>query len=505
MTSLGQGGEMRGSRAPLGSHSTASVGGGPEQTPSVREFFVRAFSGSAITSGCTVLLGFLTTAFLARRLGAAGYGTYAWAVAWVFALRIPAMLGMDRLLTRAIAAHRASGAGDEPREVMSAASRSVLVFSSSIAAGVATVALVLHGSGRHLTSYLALAMLILPVCALLLVRQAALLADQRVLWGLVPDSIIRPGIFLVVLVVAALSSIWRLTPATALLAQLLAAAVALISVVVASRAAFGGTGPGRRRSRSAEWHISGARIAASSTFMTLSSQIDLVLLGILSGPRNAGIYAVVTRVSAVVGLPSSCALPAIAPIVASFHSSGEIDRLQVALTKVARWVSGATVVGGVAVALAAAFALRRIAPGLETGASGLRILLVAVLISNLAGFNFAVLTLTGNERSALRGSVSGLVAGVGVAIVLIPILGVAGAALGALARVAVRESYCMFSVWRRIGIDATVLGSPGAVSRFIGARSEARGLRCVSQYRRYRGGVLGPAPQRLDPGQRTRT
>src|SRR4051812_40404599 len=178
-----------------------------------RGSLARGIGATAIVNGCSAALALLTTAFLARQLGVAGYGTYAWALAWVYTLRIPALAGTDRLVTREIAARDARESPD-PADVVAWADRSGLRTAVPIALGGGAGAIAGHSTaGTHLSGYLAIAMPLLPVATLVLVRQAALLADRRVAWALLPDNVLRPVFLLVLVVAVSLSSVVELTPA----------------------------------------------------------------------------------------------------------------------------------------------------------------------------------------------------------------------------------------------------------------------------------------------------
>src|SRR4051794_18360955 len=109
-------------------------------------FLIRGVGATAIVTACSAGLGLVTTAVLARELGAPGFGAYAWALAWVYTLRVPALAGTDRLVTRQVAAYREAGESAEPADAVAWADRSVLRFSISIAVAVGVGALVWHST-----------------------------------------------------------------------------------------------------------------------------------------------------------------------------------------------------------------------------------------------------------------------------------------------------------------------------------------------------------------------
>ena len=63
------------------------------------EMLTGAFGTLVLRCGAAVF-AFLATVILARDLGASGYGTYAWAIAWASVLQIATTFGFDTLAIR---------------------------------------------------------------------------------------------------------------------------------------------------------------------------------------------------------------------------------------------------------------------------------------------------------------------------------------------------------------------------------------------------------------------
>jgi O-antigen/teichoic acid export membrane protein len=256
-----------------------------------------------------------------------------------------------------------------------------------------------------------------------------------------------------------------LTPTVAILAHLVAAAGALVVATLGTRRAFGAVRWVARAAKPSGWYGAGARIGASNTLIALSLQMDLLLLGILRGPRDAGVYAVITRATTVVNLPTLCTAPAFSAVVANLYGTGDIEGLRRSLTRVSRYVCVATLAGCIAMGAAAEPLLHLVTPGFESGATALQLLLVGAAVGSLAGFNLALLTLTGYERPALRATSAATIVSVVLGVALIPPLGVSGAAIAALGRIFVRNALGSIATWRDLGVDSTVLGLHPAAAR----------------------------------------
>src|SRR5215210_2097973 len=163
-----------------------SSGGG------LRAVLVRGAGGTFALKVTAAGLGFVASLLLARLLGAAGYGAYAYAQSWLTLLAVPATLGMDTLLVRNVAAYRARSEWGPMRGILRHANRTVLATSAGLAVSAAAAAAFFRGSLEpQMLPALLVAMCSLPLVALIYVRQGAMRGLQRVVVGQLPETLIR--------------------------------------------------------------------------------------------------------------------------------------------------------------------------------------------------------------------------------------------------------------------------------------------------------------------------
>ena len=91
----------------------AAITGGPDAEADLR--LARGAASTFIFKIAYSGLSFLGGLFLARWLGTAGWGAYAYAMAWIWFLVPAASLGLDTLLVREIAAYQVQSAWSEMR------------------------------------------------------------------------------------------------------------------------------------------------------------------------------------------------------------------------------------------------------------------------------------------------------------------------------------------------------------------------------------------------------
>jgi ABC-type sugar transport system permease subunit len=80
----------------------------------LRSRLAREAFWTVVLKSANTLLGFVTTVLLARLLGAEGYGIYAYALALVSLLAMPAHAGLPNLVLRETARGMAEACPDDP-------------------------------------------------------------------------------------------------------------------------------------------------------------------------------------------------------------------------------------------------------------------------------------------------------------------------------------------------------------------------------------------------------
>lgn len=380
-------------------------------------------------------LTLLVTILLARSLGPEGFGQYAFVIALITTLSIPLAPALMQLTTRETA--RMQQAGNEPqiRALLQWANRHVLI-------GSVLVIVVAGGAALWFADWriddrwtlLLVGLVALPLLGLNGVRAGVLAGLRRVVQGQFPDLFVRPLVLLVV--AAALLIAGSLTPLTAVVAFLAGAAMAFAVGVVLLKRTFpeseGETPPSdtvRNRQWLRAWMPFTLLVAAS----TLNAQIGILLLGWLSTADQVAAMQVAERGAMMVVLSLAVVNLVIGPHITQVHRSGDRAKLQALSRQSAR----------MALVVALPMALPLIFFGgpilsvvfgaeyAEIATLPLAILAVAQLINVGFGSVGMLLTMSGFERDTLLGQAVALFVNVVAAVLLIPPLGVVGAAIAA--------------------------------------------------------------------------
>jgi O-antigen/teichoic acid export membrane protein len=412
--------------------------------------------GVMVLRGVSMGLGFVATLILARELGASGYGTYAWALAWATVLQLVATLGVDTLTVREVAAQRTSATWTAMRGLLQSASLIVLLASGAIAAVVIGGGLLLVPPAQRATFVVAIAAV--PVLALTNVREGAMQGLGRVIPSRLPEDLFRPAIFVLALAFGwGVLSIAR-SPAGAMALQCAAIALAFVGGLFLLRRAL----PSELSQAVGEvqfyaWVRLAAPFVVLRAINTLLSQIDVILVGLLRDSTQVALYATATRVAAIVGVAEFAVNAAFLPVISRMFTETGVERLR---TEAPRVALGGVLLSAVLAApliVWAPLVLRLFGGSFAGGAFALRLLCVSFVISAVSGLNIALLNMTRHTRAVMIGSGLGLASNVVLNLLLIPGAGASGAAVAWLLSVIVWNVILEIQVRRTLGISATPL------------------------------------------------
>lgn len=434
-------------------------------SPSVARALLVGTAGTIGLNVGTTVLNLATTVALTRVLGASGYGAYAFAVAWALVLTALAGLGLSPGVVRYVASYVTHGRYGELRGLLR--SLHLGVGSASVVTVVPAALVGVLALDAPLRRPFLLALTLVPLLALTALRQSVMQGLHRVLVGRVPETIVAPG-GLLVLVLAVWATRDGLSPGAAVVLQL-AATVAAFAVgwVLLARAL-----PAAVRSSAAafevrEWTRSALPLVALGVLLAASAQVGTIVLGALASPAEAGVFAVAARAAAFVGFVALAATYPLMPAVARLDAEGELDRLRSTVSRAATALFALTLPIAVAVVAFAGPVLGVFGDEFGSGAHAVRILVVAELIKAGLGLGGLALVMTGHETRLVRGVAVGTALYVVLAIVLVPPLGVEGAALASVAGAVGGQTILCVDAWRILRVVAVPFSRPARAGRRV--------------------------------------
>lgn len=384
-----------------------------------------------------------------RALGPEQFGSYAFVIALTSLLAIPCQIGLPNLIIRETARYQAVAKWQLLRGLwewaIRTAFRSSLVFS---ALAVLFLTTVFDYEDRWMA--VAAAAVIVPLIAAANVRAAMLTGLRHVVFGQLPEFLVRP---VIVLAGGALFVLLAPSVFDAGHALLVYAGGALAGLVVAAglRRRLAPDLVGRPQEppayETAAWWASALPLALIGGMRAINAQIDIILIGALRTEAEVGVYRVAVQAASLVAFGITVMNSVVAPHFSRYYTRGD----RVALQRLVLLTSRLTAMASVPAAAIFIFWGEPIlglvfGAGYHAGAQPLALLALGYLATALWGPVATLLNMTGHERETLKGVTLGALANVGLNLALVPTYGMIGAAFSTLVTMLLWNLY----LWRRV-------------------------------------------------------
>lgn len=413
-----------------------------------------AAAGSALVRGAATALNLVVSIVVARVAGPQHFGVYVYCMAVVTLLVQPLGYGFATAVIRHVATYRAREEwsrlrGGLRRAVQVIAVSAALLVAIGLVMGLASVRI---APESQMAFFVALTLI--PLVAVNIFRSAVLRGLSHVVRGQIPELVVPPALFLVLMALAVAAG-----------RQLDAVSLVTLQVAATGGAVIAGRAVLRRRLpaplatadvayEDRTWVTGLLPLLAVGGFMHLGTELAVVLLGHARGPEVAGIFRLAARGAELVSFTLMAIGAAVAPAFAHEFALGDRARL---VRLAVRTTQGAMLVA-LPVALVLILLGERIlgflyGPAFVAGALPLAILAAGHLVNVAAGPVVLLLTMTGHERESAVGTLVALAATVALTVLLIPRWGATGAAVASVTGFLMRNALHSWYVFRRLRIS----------------------------------------------------
>jgi O-antigen/teichoic acid export membrane protein len=421
---------------------------------SLRAQLFKGAIGTSGLMGINTLLALSIGILLARSLGPENYGIYTFVFSVVTLIGLPTKAGLPALVLRETAKNQLKKRWGYLRGLLTLANSFVLGFSIFVAL-VATVWVfwLWQDHEEMKRSALLWALWLLPLIAFSNILGATLRGLRKVVRSQLPEKLVRPLVMLGLLSSARLFEV-QMTPVVAMQCYVIAASIDfLLGAALLIHAMPKEVRQANSEYETKAWAASLLPLSIFSGMKIADSQLTIVILGTLGTVEEVGLFRVAAQGAILVAFGITATNLVISPHVTRLYHSGDIVRLQKMITNVTRTVFALSL----PIALIFMFwgdVLIGWIFGVEyaAAATALAIMSFGQLINVGAGPVAIILNMAGFEKESLKGIAVALVLNVLSALILIPIFGLNGAAVGTVISLAVWNLILMRATYKKVGV-----------------------------------------------------
>lgn len=423
----------------------------------------RLLKTAAGTSGLKIAnmgLLFLSNILLTRVLGVEGYGVYAYSMSWVLLLHIVATLGSQNLVVREVSANLTKQNWGIIRGILQWSNTIVLIFSLLVATALGAIALLFQETTNPQTlATLWIALILVPIMAITTLRQATMRGFRHIIQGQLPENILQPLFFMALLGSLYLLDLGEISPPWIMALRVASGAAAFsIGAILLIRMMPSEVKQATAAYEPQKWVPSMLSMLFMAGAATIFTRSDAVMLGILKGTSEVGIYTVALRGARFVLMSLQVGATVLGPHIASLYAEGNIEELQRLTTKSIRTIMAYALPMGLGLMVFGRWLLAIFGEDFVAGHTVLTILCVGQIVNAATGSVSLLLIMTHHERdNVIVTGTTAVLNGV-MNVVLIPRWGAEGAAIATATATIISNIWLAALVYKRLGIYCTVFG-----------------------------------------------
>lgn len=412
-----------------------------------------------------MLVNFGTAMLLARLLGPGQYGTYVFAFSVMTIAALPGQAGLPLIMVRDIAAHGVDRAWGRVASLLIRSRQMMLGYSVLAIAGFALASgLLADRVGAGQAEALFWAGFVLPGFIVVRVAGASIRGLQRVLAGQIVETLVRPGLLL-----TGLLTFWLLlgAPGDAGQAMAIHAGAAMLALCVALMMQWRYFH--RRLAGIKPDHDTGAILRSIGPLSLIAGmqliidRTDILMIRALRSPEEVGYYQVALQWAGLVLFSQQAVLFVSGPRVARDYRREDLAAVQATLTRAARFM----VLGALPVALILLVFGRQIialtfGPSYLPAFAALVILVLGAAVQASFGAIIQLAKMVRWEGLLVRMVAAAAVLNIALNALLIPRLGIEGAAWASILATLLWTGALVVIAERRLGLRSfPVAGSRG--------------------------------------------
>jgi O-antigen/teichoic acid export membrane protein len=355
---------------------------------------VAAFAGHELRRIAGLTLQFLLAVMVARAIGQTGYGIFASSAAIAAIISTISCFGLPMLLTRDLSRNNDS---EKVADIL----RSHLSVGGLLTVAAVLVLALVMVAAPNLTPILAVSASLFVPLVVAQFRQSVALVLKPSAIALAPEQIAAP---LLAVILLALSG--GFTGRTVAAVAGITTAASILSTLAASpsllRHAF--SGPAINATVLAQLLSQGLPFFLAQFPRLLFANADILLIGLFLGVKEAGAYALASRIAALASLPLFAVNTACQPLFAASFAKGDVEESSDLAIAAAFLSLVGSLIAASTVLLAGNTLIGMAGPDFAVPPFLLPLLVTAHLANGAFGPNGMVLLMSGHENKAAAGA-----------------------------------------------------------------------------------------------------
>jgi len=425
----------------------------------LKKQLIRGGAGNILVKIIGTGLAFVLSIVLARTLGSDGFGLYSFVLSLLIFLSIPIQAGFPNLAVREISKFHLKNDWAGIKGILWWILKLIGIYfiGLTILLSIVTIFNIPWLNEEKLEVFLA-GFILIPLLPILIIQNASIRGLGKVVIGIIPDSIIRPSLALLFLIIAIyLFSDITITP---FLAMLIYGSSIFIAFIISLILMWKLTPKENRdisvvRIESNKWKKDSYPLTIVGGLQMMYMYTDILILGLFHDNENVGVYRVVGQLGTLVVFGLSAINQMLHPHFSKLYALNELDKLQKIVTYGSLTIFSFAIIPAVIFLFTGEYILKlTFGEDYIIGFIPLAILTIGQLANASFGSVGALLNMTGHEKDAMKGMIYSLSLNFIFALLLIPSYGMIGAATATAISLIAWNIILRYYVKKRLNIES---------------------------------------------------
>lgn len=421
------------------------------------QYLLKGTSGGFIIHIFFILISFASSIIITNLISTKEYGRYVYAINWLSILTVVSCFGYIGFITRETAKLKVEQKIGELKAFLIKISKRALL--SSIFFSIAFFLFIYFTSPFKETynNLFLIGVCIIPFWVFVILNQSLLLGSRHVISSRISEYIVRPVLFLVLIIVLYFFS-QEINAERILTLQLISLFAAfLVTAYLLYKKENYLFNKSIKASKNIKFLWS-ASIAFwfISIVSILNTKIDILMIGEMLEEREVGIYNIAARLSDFIKMFLMVVNLTIGPEIASLFQQKKMEKLQLLLRKSIRITFALSLLLACLIVIFGKFVLGFYGTDYIEGYYPLIIMCIAQLINVGLGSVGNVLAMSGHEKYSLYALIISLIINILANFILIPMYGLMGAAIALALSTFVWNFIMWIIIKRKIKINTSV-------------------------------------------------
>ena len=427
---------------------------------SIGSQLARGAGGAFAVKIVAMSAAFFLQVVLARVLGLESFGVYIYALTWMNFSALFGRVGMDTASVKFVAAYNGTQNWSKLRGFLTFSNR--LALSWGLLAGIAAL-VIFRGidipDKNNLVRPIWIACLILtPLNAVSYTTAAQLRGLKCIVSSQAANDIVRPLCILLCVIILYFAMQSQISASLALASHVFSALLVLAVLICLSKKTTGPIPTADKPSYEyRHWMLSAVPFLGIAVANLVIAQADILILGALGSPTEAGLYAPARRIGNLITIVLTSVNTIAAPLFSELYAQGKTNALQKAVHMAANWIFIFSVPCCIIVMIFAKSILLLFGPEFQISYRALQIIAGAQLLNALAGSVGFLMMMTDHQNKASFLMIICAIINLLLNFFLIPIFGIIGAALSNFVTTILWNGALLFLTLKYLHINPTIV------------------------------------------------